>query len=95
MKQYVITMAIRTVCLVLAFVVQPWGWHTAVFCVGAVFLPYIAVVYANQTNARSQARAESPRRALESAQPASEPDEEPLVIRLPESPENDERRGES
>lgn len=45
MSRYLISMLIRTVCVVLVFVVHgPARW---VFVVGAVFLPYVAVVFAN------------------------------------------------
>ncbi|WP_156759449.1 DUF3099 domain-containing protein [Microbacterium karelineae] len=85
MKQYVITMLIRTVCVVLAFAVQPWGWHTALFGVGAVFLPYIAVVLANQAHARASSGAERPEIALDAPKPEQEPDVAPRVIRLAET----------
>jgi hypothetical protein len=43
--KYLISMAIRTVCFVLVIVVpSPWRWF---FAVGAVVLPYVAVVVAN------------------------------------------------
>lgn len=43
--KYTVSMAIRAVCLVLAFVVPgPLRW---VFVAGAVLLPYVAVVLAN------------------------------------------------
>jgi hypothetical protein len=43
--RYLVSMVIRTVCFVLAiFVDGPWRW---VFIAGAVFLPYVAVVFAN------------------------------------------------
>jgi Protein of unknown function (DUF3099) len=43
--KYLISMGIRTVCFVLVVVVpSPWRWF---FAVGAVVLPYIAVVVAN------------------------------------------------
>ncbi len=43
--RYLISMIIRTVCVALAVVVDgPWRWF---FLVGAVFLPYVAVVLAN------------------------------------------------
>ena len=45
MVKYLVSMGIRTVCLVLAlFVPSPWFW---LFVVGAVVLPYVAVVIAN------------------------------------------------
>jgi len=45
MRKYTIAMSVRTVCLVLLVVVPDW-WRY-VFGVGAVVLPYIAVVLAN------------------------------------------------
>ena len=88
MKQYVLTMVIRTVCLVLAFAVQPWGWQTAVFSVGAIVLPYIAVVFANQANARGTTTAVSPTRAIEPGATPADPSEGPHVIRLGGSSED-------
>ena len=45
-RRYIISMAIRTACVILTIVVpSPWRWF---FAVGAVFLPYIAVVMVNQ-----------------------------------------------
>ena len=45
-KRYLISMAIRTACFVLA-VVSIGHWFMWVFLVGAIFLPYVAVVMAN------------------------------------------------
>jgi len=45
-RRYLISMGIRTVCFILA-VVSIGHWFMWVFLVGAVFLPYIAVVMAN------------------------------------------------
>ena len=43
--KYLVSMGIRTICLVLAlFVPSPWFWF---FVAGAVVLPYVAVVIAN------------------------------------------------
>ena len=43
--KYLVSMGIRTICLVLAlFVPSPWFW---LFVAGAVVLPYVAVVIAN------------------------------------------------
>lgn len=51
-KRYAITMAIRTACFVsMIFVSGPLRW---VFLAGAVFLPYIAVVLANQADTTSK-----------------------------------------
>ena len=52
MKRYLISMAIRTACVILAVVVSgPLRW---IFIVGAVILPYIAVVMANAGGERRQ-----------------------------------------
>ncbi|MFI6184157.1 DUF3099 domain-containing protein [Nonomuraea sp. NPDC051191] len=45
---YLIKMGIRTICLILAVVLPvPWPFRL-VFIAGAVFLPYIAVIGANE-----------------------------------------------
>lgn len=45
-RRYLWSMALRTVCVVGAVLAAP-GWDMWVFLVGAVFLPYVAVVLAN------------------------------------------------
>lgn len=45
MVKYSISMGVRMVCLVMAFVVT--GWLAWVFVAGAVILPYVAVLLAN------------------------------------------------
>jgi len=45
MIKYTIAMTVRVVCLILAMVIQ--GWLMWVFFIGAIFLPYFAVVNAN------------------------------------------------
>lgn len=45
MRAYSTAMSVRMVCLVLVFFVP--GWWKLVFGIGAVVLPYIAVVLAN------------------------------------------------
>ncbi|GAA3948606.1 hypothetical protein GCM10022383_27960 [Microbacterium soli] len=60
MRHYAITMGIRTVCFILMAVVAPVGWWTFVFAAGAVFLPYIAVVYANAGSDSTPQTIESP-----------------------------------
>jgi hypothetical protein len=47
MVKYGLTMGIRVVCIVLCMVVD--GWWLLVFALGAVFLPYFAVVVANNS----------------------------------------------
>ena len=52
--KYLVSMLIRTVCVVLVIVVHhPVRW---VFAVGAVALPYVAVIIANNTGARRRGR---------------------------------------
>ena len=47
-KRYLIQMGIRTVCLILAVGVPvPWPYRL-IFIAGAIFLPYIAVIGANE-----------------------------------------------
>jgi Protein of unknown function (DUF3099) len=45
MRKYSLAMSIRTVCFILVFVVP--GYWKLVFGLGAVILPYVAVVLAN------------------------------------------------
>jgi Flp pilus assembly protein TadB len=56
-KRYVITMGIRTLCFlvvaVLAMTHAGPGWLPWIFVVGAVVLPYIAVVMANAASTKS------------------------------------------
>ncbi len=84
-RTYVITMGIRMLCFVLAVLVTPYGWYTWVFCAGAIFLPYIAVVLANAGSDGKITPAETPSQALEaSAAAPSDPPATP-VIRIQES----------
>src|SRR5215467_13237769 len=48
-RRYLIMMAIRVVCFVVAVVVfaKGGGWLTAIPAVGAIVIPYFAVVFAN------------------------------------------------
>jgi hypothetical protein len=48
-RRYTITMAFRTVCFILAVTVAH-GWLQWVMLAGAVFLPYMGVLLANQAN---------------------------------------------
>lgn len=60
--QYGIAMTIRLVCFVLAVLV-PFGWFTWVFIVGAVILPYVAVVLANAGGRTGETGLEKPLRS--------------------------------
>jgi hypothetical protein len=48
-RRYLLMMGIRTVCFVIAVVlfVNHFGWLAAIPAVGAIFIPYFAVVFAN------------------------------------------------
>src|ERR1700712_4193658 len=45
MLRYGITMTVRVICVVLLFFVH--GWWLVVPAIGAIILPYVAVVFAN------------------------------------------------
>lgn len=83
-RQYAITMGIRTVCFLLMALVQPMGWWTFVFAAGAIFLPYIAVISANAGSDSTASTVESPQVALESAPPEPEKPSTPDVLTIQE-----------
>lgn len=89
MTKYFIMMGVRVVCFILMVVIAPYGWHTAALAVGAVFLPYFAVVVANVGDDVSEPPAVSPLAALPErpehpAQPP-QPVAKPTVIEIRES----------
>ena len=85
MTTYFITMGVRATCFVLMVVVTPYGWQTAVFAVGAIVLPYIAVVLANVGKDARPTAPEKPGRALPATvAPPPPPPSRPTVIRLDE-----------
>ncbi|MDT0203613.1 DUF3099 domain-containing protein [Nocardioides sp. AE5] len=51
-RRYLISMAVRTACFAGAIFVGP-GWLRWVLIVGAVVLPYLAVVFASKTPTRN------------------------------------------
>ena len=51
MIKYTVAMAIRVVCIVLCLVVP--GWWVLIPAAGAIFLPYLAVVLANNVGYRT------------------------------------------
>jgi hypothetical protein len=64
-KRYLLMMGIRLVCFVIAVVmfVEGAGWLTAIPAVGAIAIPYFAVVFANagrEPPGRSRFRAYEP-----------------------------------
>jgi uncharacterized membrane protein len=84
-RRYVISMAIRTVCFVLA-VVSIGHWFMWVFIGASFALPYVAVVLANAGAAADPGgpdpfEPDPDRRAIEG--PPSEPDRDPREQPLP------------
>lgn len=71
-RRYALTMGIRTACFLAIALVQPFGWWTWVFAAAAIFLPYVAVVYANAGSDSTPTRVESPTMQIEPLTP-SEP----------------------
>lgn len=66
-RRYALTMGIRTVCFLAMVLVQPTGWWTWVFAAAAIFLPYVAVVYANAGSDSTPSNVESPVMQIEAA----------------------------
>ena len=65
-KRYMITMGFRTACFVsMLFVPGVWRW---VLFAGAVLLPYVAVIFANQATTKGRAAAR-----VEAGQPEDRP----------------------
>lgn len=83
MTKYFAMMTIRVVCFVLMVLIQPYGWYTWLLAVGAIVLPYLAVVVANVA-ASPSGRAVPPERALGTGRPAPQAAETD-VIRIRES----------
>ena len=83
-RQYLILMGIRTACLFLAFFTH--GWLRWTFAAGMIFLPWIAVVIANEVRRRREGDSENmldvpPAEELGSApEPAEADAEEPDVV---------------
>lgn len=63
-RKYAIMMSVRVVCFLLMIFITPYGWYTWVLAIGAVFLPYVAVVIANVGSAPPPAAAQSPELAI-------------------------------
>ena len=58
MTQYLIAMIIRVICIILCLFVQ--GWWLLLPILGAVFIPYVAVVLANVGGGGEVGRVERP-----------------------------------
>ena len=80
-------MGIRIACFILMVAITPYGWYTWVFGIGAMVLPYVAVVLANVGQDTHIPGAESPFLKLEAPlPPAAAPETPPSVIRISEAP---------
>lgn len=85
MSKYFIMMSVRVVCFVLMVVITPYGWHTWVLAVGAIFLPYLAVVVANVGSDAREVTAVAPERQIGASSPEPPASTSPGVIRIQES----------
>jgi DUF3099 family protein len=77
-RRYVISMTIRTFCFVGAVLVGP-GWLRWVLFAGALFLPYVAVVFANASEPRDDSIELMPPRPRPELDPAAPPEAEPSL----------------
>ena len=58
MLKYAVAMTVRVICIILVVVIP--GWWRIIPGIGAVFLPYFAVVVANNVRTRAAAPMERP-----------------------------------
>ena len=73
-RRYILTMAIRAICLILATVFYQVLWVMAVFAVLAIVLPWIAVMVANDR---------PPKKSLNAHRFRGDPDVESLTTPTP------------
>lgn len=85
MTKYFTMMSVRVVCFVLMVVITPYGWHTWILAVGAVVLPYLAVVVANVASDAGGPTALPPERQLPAATTANPAPAVPEVITIREA----------
>ena len=76
--KYLIMMSVRVVCLVLAATFYHTPWLMAIFVVGAVALPWMAVLIANDRPPKKAMKVEPVRRS-----PRPEPGDHPVHKRQP------------
>ncbi|MEC5180672.1 DUF3099 domain-containing protein [Arthrobacter sp. CG_A4] len=87
MIKYAVAMGIRMVCLVLIFVVD--GWFKVIPIIGAVFLPWVAVIVANggdQAEIHSESLLDSAPLAELDASAAASPPADGSGLPVPEDP---------
>jgi hypothetical protein len=92
-KKYALTMAFRTACFVaMVFVDGPLRW---VLFAGAVLLPYVAVIVANQANQRSQQTKPVSGPSIDRPQLTTGPDDAEVITgAISDRPEQDAEREE-
>ncbi len=78
-------MVIRVVCFVLMVAITPYGWYTWVLGLGAIFLPYVAVVIANVGQDGRRTERVDPERALTAAPTAPQAPPATQVIQIHET----------
>lgn len=71
MIKYSVAMGVRVVCLIVAVIVP--GWWAAVPLIGAIFLPYFAVVIANVSSDPRRGEVQRPGNILPVAPPVPGP----------------------
>ncbi|MGN6272877.1 MAG: DUF3099 domain-containing protein [Protaetiibacter sp.] len=79
MLKYTVAMSVRVVCIALCLVVP--GWWIAIPAVGAVFLPYFAVVIANNVQGRARSTVLRPGAIVPRPAAEQRPDEHPTEPR--------------
>lgn len=88
-------MGIRMVCFLLMFLVQPYGWYTWLFAVGAAVLPYVAVVFANAGSDSTETPVESPSQQIEATPAVAQPSDDSIItvqeIKHPDPPRDSDR----
>ena len=84
-RNYVILMAVRVTCFVLMVLITPYGWYTWILALGAVFLPYIAVMIANVGSGPPPKAAETPLLSISSTATPHVPATGVEVIRITEA----------
>jgi hypothetical protein len=91
--KYLVMMAIRILCFALMVLITPYGWYTWIFAIGAVFLPYVAVVIANVGKDTVDTEVLNPERMLPPApkHPGPAAEVPPTVIQIHESTPDDDR----
>lgn len=84
MRIYFIMMTIRVLCVASLFWAR--GWWILVAALGAVFLPYLAVLIANEPDNRAKNRVEKPEQEAIAA--PAKTDKKPTIIVINEAIEN-------